>query len=256
MTLHPVFRSLNEEMLSREFLARNPLLSRVSTSESIPELAQAIRQYVRLPEEIVTYLKAAAAWFPTGHPIQRELERNWGQEQGSVTGGIPHVEILKFGLKRDLKIDAEHVSSNAATRRFLETISQGMMRSRWFAVGQAFALEATAVPELAFLVGPALNLYAKQTAQPEPIEKTALRMGKVLRRLPTIKTPEEAFALTMTDWFALHILDFEVGHRDLLQEAILPSLQDESDVAEFRAGFCHVLDAMDLWWQEIHLNSP
>ncbi len=57
----------------------------------------------------------------------------------------------------------------------------------------------------------------------------------------------------MSDWFALHILDFEVGHRDLLQNAIQISLKEEADIAEFAAGFNSVLNAMDDWWKGMHL---
>ncbi len=191
MTLAKSFRSLNEDMLSRAFLLNNPLFLHVSQMGSTLELVQAIRQYVRLPEEIISYLQAAAAWFPTDHPIHKELERNWGQEAGSVTAGIPHVELLKTKLQTDLGIDARRVVSNEVTKKFLETTKEGMKHHPWFAVGQAYALEATAVPELTMLVGPALNLYAKLTNQVQPIQSAVLQPGGSGKILPLCKTKED-----------------------------------------------------------------
>lgn len=254
MTSSALFRSLNEEMLAHPFLSNNPLLSRVSQTGSTEELAQALRQYVRLPEEIVSYLKAAAAWFPVDHPIHRELERNWSQELGSATGGVPHAEILKVRLVSDLGIDATLVVSNLATEQFLTALRDGMRRSAWFAVGQTYALEASAVPELALLVGPAINLYATRVGRAQPIGKAALRSDAKIGAFPVLKTRAEALALPMSDWFALHVLDFEVGHRDLLQQTVLETEMNGQAQTEFVQGFRTVLSAMDTWWSEIEKN--
>lgn len=53
----------------------------------------------------------------------------------------------------------------------------------------------------------------------------------------------------MSDWFALHILDFEVGHRDLFQQVILETEMNESAQEEFVQGFRALLSAMGLWWE-------
>lgn len=255
MTLQTLFQQLNTEMCSRQFFTENPLIKRIQTDTSVQAthaLKQAICQYVRLPEEIVSYLQAAAAWFPKNHPIYCELERNWNQEEGSATGGVAHVQILKYRIQQDLHIDASQVKSNSSTHQFLKSLETGMRRNRWFAIGQAYALEATAVPELAILVGPAINAYAQRTHKMEVIDTNALHSQR-LNVLPSkIDTRDQAYTLTMTDWFALHVLDFEVGHRDFLQEKISLSLTTAEDIDQFRLGFTHVLDAMDLWWNGIH----
>ena len=248
MILELFFRQLHTEMTERPFLKENPVLKQAKQYRQNPEaLAEGIRQYVRFPEEIVKMLKGAAEHFPDTHPIYQELKRNWGQENGSATGSIPHVEILKHGLKRDLSIDADSVQGSQETERFLSTVHNGMKENPWFALGQAYALEASAVPELAIIVGPALNTYAALTDKVQPINKVAL-VEKGVYALPTITNADQAYAMNMSDWFALHIIDFEVGHRDYLRERASASLKSDEEQAEFARGFRHVLDAMDRWW--------
>lgn len=235
-------------MMSHSFLASNPVIEGVRNGTiSRAQLADVLRQYVRLPETIVSFLQAAASHFPVDHGIHQELMRNWSQEQGSATGGVPHVEILKALLKRDLELNADHVRGNEATEHFLESIREGMKKSPWFAIGQAYALEASAVPELAILVGPAINAYATLSNKQDPIAKTALKSDGECA-LPEIKSKEEAFNMNMTTWFTMHIMDFEVGHRDLLQYQVRTALLHGGDAEEFKKGFDHVLNMMDAWW--------
>ncbi len=248
MTTDLLFQQLHAEMTQRSFIKENPILKQANESTVSPQsLAEVIRQYVRFPEEIVNMLKGAAKHFPETHPIHQELKRNWGQENGSATGGIPHVEILKHGLKRDLSIDADTVGGSRETERFITTVLNGMEENQWFALGQAYALEASAVPELAIVVGPALNAYASLTDQVQPIRKVALRENGIYT-LPAITNADQAYAMNMSDWFALHIIDFEVKHRDYLRERASASMKSDEEQVEFARGFRHVLDAMDLWW--------
>ncbi|MEK7619666.1 MAG: DUF3865 domain-containing protein [Patescibacteria group bacterium] len=248
MTNSLFFQQLNTEMIDRTFLKNNPVFVKAK-SGSLPTevLGEVIRQYVRFPEEIVKMLRGAAAHFPKNHPVHQELERNWGQESGSETGGIAHVQILKHGLKRDLSLNIDHVKGSGATEQFIATVLDGMKENPWFALGQAFALEASAVPELAILVGPAINLYASKVGKPEPIKKVALQEDGTFA-LPTIKTAQEAYAMDMSSWFALHIVDLEVGHRDFLRERATGVLTNEAKQEEFARGFRQVLGAMDRWW--------
>lgn len=242
------FQQLNTEMTERSFLKNNPVLAKAKEGQLSKEsLAEVIRQYVRFPEEIVKMLQGAASHFPVEHPVYRELERNWGQESGSETGGIAHVEILKHGLARDLNLDAKNVVGAQSTEMFVSTVLEGMKTNPFFALGQAYALEASAVPELAILVGPAINLHATQVGKPEPIKKVALQEDGTFA-LPTIKTEQEAYAMDMSSWFAMHIVDFEVGHRDFLRERATAVLTDDAKQEEFARGFRQVLDAMDRWW--------
>lgn len=248
MTIDLLFRQLNIEMTERPFLKDNPVLEQVADNKITKNhLAWVLRQYICFPEVIVDMLKGAAAHLPAHDSIHQELQRNWGQENGSATGGVPHVKILKHNLKRDLSIIADHVEASKATQSFLSTVLNGMKESKWFALGQAYALEATAVPELAILVGPAINTYADLAGTTRPISKTAL-VEKGKYTLPNISSQKDAYQMNMGDWFALHIIDFEVGHRDFLREKISLTLQNDADQAEFARGFRHVLDAMDRWW--------
>jgi len=248
MTNSLLFHQLHNEMTERPFLKDNPVIKQTKKGMLNSDgLAEAIRQYVRFPEKIVKMLQGAALHFAKDHPVSVELERNWNQENGSATGGVPHVQILKAGLKRDLSIDADDVQASKATERFISTVLSGMKESSLFALGQAYALEASAVPELAILIGPALNAYADMVGKTQPIKKIALdENGSYV--LPKIETEAQAYAMTMSDWFALHIVDFEVGHRDYLREKAILVLTGDTEQAEFARGYRNVLDAMDEWW--------
>lgn len=252
MSSNLLFKQLHAEMTDRPFLKNNPVLTQVKSGAlGAKNLAEAVCQYVRFPEEIVKMLQGAAAHFPVMSPVHQELQRNWGQENGSATGGIPHVEILKHALQRDLAIDASRVNGAGSTERFIASVLDGMRTgSPWFALGQAYALESSAVPELAIIVGPGINLCADLIGKPRPIKALALNeQGSFI--LPTIHTAEEAFAMDMSSWFALHIIDFEVGHRDNLREVAAAELTTHERQTEFANGFRRVLDAMDEWWNEL-----
>lgn len=255
MTNDLLFRQLNTEMTDRPFLKDNPVLKQaLNRSMNKEHFQEVLRQYVCFPEVIVQMLKGAAIHFPSQHPIHQELERNWGQENGSATGGVPHVKILKHNLKRDLLINADHIKGSPATEEFLTSVLDGMKESQRFALGQAYALEASAVPELAILVGPAINTYADLIGKSQPIRKTAL-VEKGEYPLSAIHSEKEAYEMDMSDWFALHIIDFEVGHRDFLREKIISDLKEDADQEEFARGFRHVLDAMDRWWLGLSLGK-
>jgi hypothetical protein len=123
-----------------------------------------------------------------------------------------------------------------------------MQQNPWFALGQAYALEASAVPELAILVGPAINAYARLIGREEPIQKKALLQDGCYP-LAEIHSKDDAFNMDLSTWFAMHIMDFEVGHRDLLQSQAKKAFLHGGDMNEFKRGFDHVLNRMDAWWE-------
>jgi hypothetical protein len=164
-----------------------------------------------------------------------------------ASGKVPHVDILKFALGRDLKVDVEDMGASPCTDDFLAFLAKGAQRERNFALGVVHALEATAVPELSLLVGPAINAYATMDGLTKPIDQEALgEEGSY--PLPTIRSESEAMTMTMSAWMALHTKDFEVSHRDNLRAEAEAFLQTSGDFTQFRAGFIATLEAMDAWW--------
>jgi hypothetical protein len=55
----------------------------------------------------------------------------------------------------------------------------------------------------------------------------------------------------LQDFLRAHISDFEVGHRDLLSEALLIHLRSDDDQNSVRRGFSDALDLMDKWWDAL-----
>ncbi len=249
-----LFSACAQELTRHPFLACNPVMERVKGgSLSADKLRDVIRQYVRLPEEIVGFLQMTASHFSSESGVFQELTRNWKQEKGSSTGGVPHVDILKYLLKRDVDIEADHVTGSLATEQFITTVREGMKRNAWLALGQAYALEASALPELAVLVGPVLNAYARMIGVAEPIKKIALKENGTYD-FPRVNSPEDALGMSMSDWFAMHIIDFEVGHRDFLGEEARKALLAGGNSEMFRQGYTSVLDAMDTWWASLAVS--
>ncbi len=247
-----LFSQIEADMARRTFLSQNPVLLAAAHGEiGVEVVERALVEYCRLPEDIADMLFACMSHFERGSGIRHELARNIGEERGSATGGVPHVKILKAAFRRDLGIVIEDVvTGSAATETFIASLHDGMKKSASFALGCAFALEATAVPELAILVGPLINTQARLRGKPEPVSLDVLREDTTYP-LPTIRDEVEAFAMTFNDWLALHISDFEVGHRDFLRHEAGLFLRRDGNEEQFRAGFIHVLDCMDLWWRAL-----
>lgn len=248
--LNRVERDLN----NRPFLNNNPVLAAAHAGTlSTNRLGEVIIQYCFFPARIVHMLTGAAGCFAPDSGVCEELERNIQEELGSKTGGVSHVKLLLGLLSSELGLSIAHTRPNTATRTFLRAIDAGMEKSRWYALGQAFALEASAVPELARILGPALNAYACATHRNAPISVTSMAEEGEMVHFAPISSRDEAVNMGLDQWIAMHVRQFEVGHRDLLREQAIPLLLAEGPSAQtdFEEGFTHVLDQMDAWWQAL-----
>ncbi len=200
---------------------------------------------------IISLLRSASEKFSPESGVRQELERNIDQEGGNGTGGVAHVDLLKNAFKRYLEVNADVLIGSEETETFITAVREGMNQSPSYALGQAFALEATAIPELARIVGPAINAAARLSGKEEPIVGAALSETEGDYPIPVIHDEREALTMPLSDWFAMHIRDFEVGHRDFLQTEAEKYFAEEGDIQAFRSGFTHVLDEMDTWWNAL-----
>lgn len=250
--MEQILEELEQNMYGRSFIFRNPVVARVAAVDLDPKsLAEVLRQYTcSLPRDITRLLGAAAQSFPAKSGVRAELVRNIREEGGSETGGIPHVKLLELLLIAELRI-THSTQASPATVTFLSRLHSEMRTGAWVALGQAYALEASAVPELALIICPAMNAYARMVGLPIPISIEFL--GSIKRASPVIRSRDEAIRMSLANWMSMHIHGFEVGHRNRLRtEIIAASLdQDAQSIADFRHGFLHVLDCMDAWWDAL-----
>jgi len=226
--------------------AENPVLAGAqSRSLGVDEIEAVLSQYSLLPARISTFLTLGAQRLACWSAVRKELERNLGEEEGNGTGGVPHYQILCDALRVELGLDVRDVRPSRSTRHFLNDLVQSIgSTSPAFAAGVLYALEDSAVPELS-VVAKIINTYSA-------------RKGAATRvRLARRPKPCEFVAgrITLSDFFAMHIHDFEIGHRDFLAEAVSAYLEEPTARAEFRAGFEHLMDAMETWWADLAKRS-
>lgn len=201
----------------------NPAL-RVA-DHSIDRLTYVLGQYSILPREIMTLLSLAhtraekAGWLA----VTRELERNLAEERGRDTDGHSHYEILVSGAKRDFGIDLGAVDGKDATRAFIERILTNLRNpDPRFALGTAYALEATAVPELRIVL-------------------------ELIQRLSLAR--QMGIGEELQDFFDRHLELWEPGHEAGLRLASTKYMKSEEDRHIFTHGFFLALYQMEAWWQ-------
>jgi len=211
------------------------------------ELGHILAQYSLLPATIVEFLAIGASQLKGWPEVRGELERNMREELGSRTDGLSHYEILNAALLGELGLDVTDARALDCTSEFLNLVRGGLLgESPAFIAGGLYALEASAIPELT-IVACLINEYARLTELPNgPIDLSPLRSLK--RDINHDEKGNDKYSLN--SFFASHLLDFEVGHRNGLAAAVQKYVKTE-DIERFEAGFEYVLDAMDRWWQAL-----
>jgi hypothetical protein len=235
-----MIRTLTERINHAAFLSTrtNPVLLRCVDH---PTLTSALVDYCALPRRIVTLL-ADGLWAVAGwQAVETDIRENIGDETGRRTGGVPHYQILARGLERELGLDIQAAIPTEETESFIVAIRNGLLtETRPYAAGILWALEATAVPELA-VVATAINRASQFADGPALIDLKAPGSDPVLNWKE----------LSLSRFFSLHIGEFEIDHRDGLRDAVLGYLNTDGEEQEFESGAKFVLDRMGQWWRQL-----
>jgi len=216
---------------------QNPVV--VSTSAAVkPDVAQALIQYSFLPEVIAELLCCGVVKMRAWSPVKDELLRNLGEELGSRSDGATHFTILKNCLRKEagLDLDAGHTPAEATAVMIRNVRTWITDRTLHEAAGALYALEASATPELK-VVGHIINLYATAA------------LGKLL--VSEKYDDDHASGIgpwTLDRFLAIHVVDFEKGHRDLLADALAEFVVQDRDRDLFCQGFRAVIEEMETWW--------
>ena len=197
---------------------RNPVV-RILNAADIAQITGILQQYSILPGALVMFLevvrdRAAIARWETA---VRELNENLAEELGSKTQGVSHADILAEGLEQCLGIPVKAAVPSTATAALLERLDAIAQQPVAYLFGAAYAIEATAVPELQIVV----------------------RMLDLLL--------EGAMPERLRYFFDMHLNEWEPEHEAGLKRAIAANLTPEQFPA-FEIGFRAMLTAMDAWW--------
>ncbi|HEX7331521.1 MAG TPA: DUF3865 domain-containing protein [Pyrinomonadaceae bacterium] len=248
--MKPIEILLNEtlpDMLKRHAAfdeQRNPVLTRIKPKPVVAQdVAKALGQYSLLPATIVEFLKIGESRLFEWEAVREELQRNIGEEMGSRTEGQTHYEILKTSANRELGLLLSDAAPTPDTDKFLNQIRQDLfVRPRSHAAGMLFALEASAIPELT-VVAHVVNKYAELIGNVEnPI---------TLSEHDWKNTRGPVSHYTLNSFFAAHLFDFEVGHRNRLANTLEKYIQTSREMIGFQQGYESVLCIMDQWWENL-----
>ncbi len=199
------------------------------------DLKLALAQYAALPLEIAGMLLLAAQRTSDWPAVSAELMLNREEELGSETEGIPHVEILAHGLRRELGMSLSDTARTDETTSFIEAL-RAFLASKSVAevAGAVFALEHSAIPELKVL-----GCIISSAKQQQGIEVHQSAETAAVLQMP------------LSEFIRMHTEGFEVLHRDRLWTATSQYLIDDKTQLAFCSGFDFVLSAMELWWNSI-----
>lgn len=231
------WNTLNTELAAATFLTdANPVLS---PSLNKAQVKFALEQYSVLPAKITRFLGKGVKRFGTFPSLEKEMRRNLAEEQGSRTHGKVHYTILCDALKQEMGVDVTKVIANQSTENFISTVWGALCKSsETYAAGVLYALEASAAPEL-IIVAKILNRLEANI-----IDIPAMQDGSATRKV------NRAADYNLSDFFVLHIHDFEKGHESGFRNAVNKDFSDNA-TEEFYAGFRLTLTAMATWWKEL-----
>lgn len=220
--------------MNHEHFAVNPLLNPVAVAFAgggwgIADTQWVVDQYRLFPAAIVAFLAAARlrarrqGWERT----DRELTRNIGEELGTETEGETHYALLMRGLREGAGAEIGPGIAHPATTTFLDAVYAVVSSSDPVeALGGAYALECSAVPELRIV---------RQLAE-------SLMLGF---------RGEAGLPPALKYFFDLHIGTWEPGHELGLRLAMAEPVADAVAGDRYTLGFERVISAMDVWWTEL-----
>ncbi|MBS3167986.1 DUF3865 domain-containing protein [Candidatus Woesearchaeota archaeon] len=222
---------LNKAMIE-DFVAvnkkRNPIAKNLA--KDMKALQYVIGQYSIFPKNIVSFLEFAKnkAKEMNWKNVEEEIIRNMGEELGSKSNGITHYDLLVNGVKEELGLDISNIQISESTKNFIESMKSILSnKNPYYIMGATYALEDSAVPELALVVEWVSHLFIEITGK--PIQDKTLKF-----------------------FFDMHLGVWEPGHEEGLRNTVFEKISSEEDRDNFEAGFREVLKTMDFWWNGLY----
>jgi hypothetical protein len=227
-TFDELSKHLNQLMVERYSAVdqqKNPIIQSLYKAR-IGQLIYVIRQYSIFPRELVSFVKAArssaleAGWLE----IAKELEENLAEELGSCTQGVSHYDLLADGLEEALHLPIKDTKPSIATLDLLQSMQDLYNQEVVYVLGAMYAVEATSISELTIVT-------------------------RIIEKLIGGTMPPN-----LAYFFDMHLNEWEPEHEKELR-IMLSRHINRQDFQQFEAGFCAVMQAMDLWWTELALEA-
>jgi hypothetical protein len=112
------------------------------------DLKWVIQEYSGFSNEAIHLLVSAYIRDYDWEGVKAEILHNIQEEFGSETKGVPHLEIMRKGYKKELDIETDGISYSFHTRHFLARMKELFAHvNHAYVAGAVLALEVTAVPE-------------------------------------------------------------------------------------------------------------
>ncbi|NEU79800.1 DUF3865 domain-containing protein [Nostoc sp. UIC 10630] len=224
MEFNHLTKQLNQ-LLAQDYVAfsitENPVVQMLSQA-SLAQIAYVMQQYSIFPKELVGFTELArrkaldAGW----SGVAQELQENIDEEMGNTTQGISHYTLLADGLEEGLGVAVKNTMPSVATSKLLRTVLSLFDRQVDYVLGATYAIEATSIPELTLIVK--LVNWLHEGAMPKDLQY----------------------------FFSKHLDEWEIEHEAGLRTSVAAYIQPE-EFGEFAAGFRAMIDAMQVWWQEL-----
>ncbi|MBD2299522.1 DUF3865 domain-containing protein [Nostoc sp. FACHB-190] len=221
---HHLTKHLNQ-LISQDYLAfsitENPVF-RIVNERSFAQIVYVIQQYSIFPKELVSFTELArqkaltAGW----NSVVEELTENIAEEMGSTTQGVSHYRLLAEGLEEGLGVPVKNTMPSIATSKLLTTVQLIFEQQLLYVLGATYAIEATAIPELTLI----MQLVECLLEDPMPTN--------------------------LHYFFSKHLNEWELEHEAGLRTSVAEYIRPEQ-FEEFTTGFRQMIDAMEVWWQEL-----
>ena len=164
--------------------------------------------------------------------VRNEIERNVGEEMGALTCGIPHLEMMRQGHRRDLAIETDNVDHSGVTKYFVRRMRNIFKHEdNAYGCGALLAFEATATDEFKIV-------------------------DRFLRKRKNLIGGELEKG-SLTDLYIAGHVDHE-GQSDHPEDSHYAGLEEAigfyitpRNIHRFIQGFLDVCMNMNMWWEQL-----
>jgi hypothetical protein len=168
--------------------------------------------------------------------VRKEIERNVGEEMGDLTGGVPHLELMRQGYFKDLEIETDNTSQSPITQDFINKMRQVFKhKDNAFGAGALLAFESVATEEFKVV-------------------------NNLLRRRKALLGSEIAKDSLTEIYIAGHVMPEGDGvhpedlHYEGMRHAIEPHINAQN-IHKFIKGFFSVCININIWWERLVVET-
>lgn len=209
-------------------LEQNPLVAHLESWEQA-QLAFVIQEYSGFSNEAIHMLLDALIRNHDWPLLRQEILHNMAEEQGLMTRGIPHLEIMRQGYRTDLGLETDYIVYSATTQTFILQMRHLFKHDdNAFSAGGLLAFEGIAITEFKIL---------------DALVQHYLKLGGT-----------SIHKHSLTQRYIDGHKEFEIGHEAELRKAIEPYITADN-CNRFVRGYLLVCLTMHTWWEKLAIET-